>query len=165
MKHNKLFLLVLMLVPWLSVPMLGKRNFKRFLPGAFFMVVWIAVESILAKRRAWWRFHEKLIPNSMGELPFLLGPFLIGSIWILKFTFGNFFRYLIVNLVTDFLFVYPGMFALKRMGIISLVRLKHYQMGILFMAKAVLMYGFQAIAEKFTKKPKSLIRRILLKRY
>ena len=156
-----MFLLVLMLVPWLSVPMLGKRNFKRFLPAGFFMVVWIAVESILAKKRVWWKFYEKLFPNSMGELPFLLGPLLIGSIWILKFTFGNFFRFLIVNLVTDVMFVYPGMFALKRMGIISLVRLKHYQMGMLFMAKSVLMYGFQSMVEKYRKKPKSLIQRLL----
>jgi len=160
MKHNKMFLLVLMLVPWLSVPMLGKRNFKRFLPAAGFIVVWISIESILAKRRVWWRFYEKLIPNTMGELPFLLGPFLIGSIWILRFTFGNFFRYLIVNLVTDVLFVYPGMFILKRLGIISLVRMKHYQMGILFMAKSVIMYGFQAIVEKFQKKPKTLLKKI-----
>lgn len=161
MKHNKMFLLVLTLVPWLSVPMLGKRNFKRFLPAAFFIVVWISVESIMAKKRVWWRFYEKLIPNTMGELPFLLGPFMIGSIWILKFTFGNFFRYLIVNLVTDFLFVFPGIYVLKRMGIVSLVRMKQYQMGILFMVKSVLMYGFQFMVEKTRKKPKSLIKRLL----
>ncbi|PFO00939.1 hypothetical protein COJ85_18285 [Bacillus sp. AFS076308] len=161
MKYNKMFLIVMMLVPWLSVPMLGKRNFKRFLPAAFFITCWISVESILAKRRVWWRFYDRLIPNVMGELPFLLGPFMIGSIWILKFTFGNFFRYVVVNLVTDFLFVYPGMFVLKRMGIISLVRMKHYQLGILFMAKSVLMYGFQFIVEKSRKKPKSLIKRLL----
>ncbi|WP_160723800.1 hypothetical protein [Bacillus sp. USDA818B3_A] len=161
MKYNKMFLFVIMLVPWLSVPMLGKKNFKRFLPAAFFITVWISVESILAKKRVWWKFYDKLIPNVMGELPFLIGPFLIGSIWILKFTFGNFFRYLIVNLVTDVLFVYPGMFALKRMGIISLIRMKHYQMGILFMAKSVLMYVFQFMVEKIRKKPKSLIQRIL----
>jgi hypothetical protein len=141
--------------------MLGKRNFKRYLPGAFFIIVWISVESIVAKRRAWWRFYEKLIPNVMGELPLLFGPFFIGSIWILKFTFGKFFRYLLVNLVMDVLFSYPGMYVLKRMGIASLVRLKHYQMAILFMAKSVLMYVVQMIAEKVRKKPKSLIKRLL----
>lgn len=76
MKYNKWILLVMMLVPWLSLPMLGKRNFKRYLPGAIFVIVWISVESIVAKRRAWWRFYEKLIPNVMGELPLLFGPFL-----------------------------------------------------------------------------------------
>lgn len=97
----------------------------------------------------------------MGELPLLFGPFFIGSIWILKFTFGKFFRYLLVNLVMDVLFSYPGMYVLKRMGIASLVRLKHYQMAILFMAKSVLMYVVQMIAEKGRKKPKSLIKRLL----
>ncbi|WP_207342973.1 hypothetical protein [Neobacillus sp. MM2021_6] len=125
------------------------------------MCIWIACESLLAKKRIWWRFYEKLIPNVMGEIPFIIGPFFIGSIWILKFTFGNFFRYIVLNFVMDFLFVYPGMIALRNMGVVSLVRMKHYQMGILFMAKSVLMYVFQSFAEKLRKKPKNIIQKIL----
>ncbi|MBO0959736.1 hypothetical protein J1P26_08370 [Neobacillus sp. MM2021_6] len=161
MKYNKMFLLVIMLVPWLSLPLLGKKSFRRFYPGALFVCIWIACESLLAKKRIWWRFYEKLIPNVMGEIPFIIGPFFIGSIWILKFTFGNFFRYIVLNFVMDFLFVYPGMIALRNMGVVSLVRMKHYQMGILFMAKSVLMYVFQSFAEKLRKKPKNIIQKIL----
>lgn len=160
MKHRKMILLVMMLLPWLSVPFLGKRTIKRFYPGALFMGAWITAESIIAKKRVWWRFYEKLIPGVMGEIPFIMGPFFVGSLWIFKLTFGNFFRYLIVNLITDVLFTFLGMTFLRKMGIVSLVRLKNYQMTILFMAKSVLMYGFQSSVEKLRKKPKSLLQRI-----
>lgn len=160
MKSKKMFLLLMMLLPWLSVPLLGKQSFRRFLPGAMFICLWISIESILAKKRVWWGFYEKLIPNVMGELPFLVGPFFVGSLWILKFSFGNFLRYLLMNFITDITFVYPGMITLKRLGIVSLVRMKHYQMGILFMCKSVLMYGFQGMIDKLRKKPKSKIQRI-----
>ncbi|MFZ7942998.1 hypothetical protein [Bacillus sp. S3] len=160
MKYNKMFLIALIIVPWLSLPMLGKKSFRRFYPGALFVCIWVTVESLLAKKRGWWRFYEKLIPNFMGEIPFIVGPFFIGSIWILKFTFGNFFRFLILNSVIDYLFVHPGMVILRKMGIVSLFRMKHYQMGILFLGKSILMYGFQTIIEKIRKKPKTIIEKI-----
>ncbi|WP_223589355.1 hypothetical protein [Neobacillus bataviensis] len=160
MKHNKMLLLILMILPWLSVPFLGKRTIKRFFPGALFMGAWITVESILAKKRVWWRFTDKLIPGVMGEIPFIVGPFFVGSLWIFKLTFGNFFRYLIVNLITDVLFTFLGMHFLRRLGIVSLVRMKHYQMSLLFMAKSVLMYIFQGSIEKLRNKPRALLQRI-----
>ena len=163
MKQNKLFLLAMMLIPWLSLPLLGKRSFKRFYPGALFIFVWVLFESYFAKKRLWWRFYEKIIPKTMGELPFMIGPFFVGSLWILKFTFGNFFRYLLLNLILDTLFAFPGMIALRRMGIVSLVSMKHYQMGLLFFIKSVIMYGFQSMIEKMRKKPKSLIQKIFAK--
>jgi hypothetical protein len=152
MKNNKMFLLAMMILPWLSVPFIEKRTFRRFLPGALFICIWVAVESIIAKKRVWWRFSEKLIPNAMGEIPFIVGPFFIGSLWILKFTFGKFLRYFIVNLIVDVLFIYPGIHFLKNIGIVSLVRLKHYQMLLIFLAKSVLMYGFQGMFLKFQRK-------------
>ncbi|MBT2697471.1 hypothetical protein J7E79_08600 [Bacillus sp. ISL-40] len=160
MRKNKMILLLMMLLPWLTVPFLGKLTIKRFYPGALFIVVWIAVESIIAKRRVWWRIYEKIIPNAIGEMPFMVGPFFVGSLWILKFTFGNFIRYLFLNLFLDTLFAYPGMFILKRLGIASFVRLRPFQMVILFMSKSVIMYGIQNSVDKLRKKPKSLLQKL-----
>ncbi|MEH6956034.1 hypothetical protein [Neobacillus drentensis] len=160
MRKNKMILLVILILPWLSMPFLGKRTIKRLYPGALFMFVWVGVESILAKKRVWWRIYEKLSPKIIGELPFMLGPFFVGSLWILKFTVGNFIRYLFLNLIFDTLFAYPGMFILKRLGIASLIRLRPYQMVLLFMGKSVIMYGVQSLANKLRKKPKSLFQKL-----
>src|SRR4051812_16639939 len=108
MRKNKMILLVIMILPWLSMPFIGKRTIKRFYPGALFICVWVFFESMIAKKRTWWRFYEKLTPTGTGEMPLIIGPFFVGSLWILKFTFGNIIRYFFVNLIFDFLFVYPG---------------------------------------------------------
>ncbi len=160
MRRNKMFLLVIMILPWLSLQLLGKKAIQRFYPGALFIFFLVLVESIFVKKRVWWRFFEKLLPNVMGELPFLFGPLFVGALWILKFSFGNFLRYIILNVVTNLLIAYPGMSILRKMGIVSLVRLKHYQMGVLLMAQSVLMYIVQIVAEKNRKTPKSLIQRM-----
>ena len=145
MNRNKLLLLTVMFLPWLTVPFLGKKTIKRFSLSAMFICLVVTGESVLANKRRWWRVFERINPNVMGEIPFIAGPFFIGSIWILKLTYGNFLRYFSVNFIVDTLFVYPVIWLQERMGIASLIRLKHYQMLLLFLFKAVLMYGFQAI--------------------
>ena len=160
MRKNKMILLVLMIVPWLSVPFLGKRTIRRFFPGTLFICVWVFFESMIARKRVWWRFYEKLTPRGTGEMPLIIGPFFVGSLWILKFTFGNILRYFFVNLILDSLFVYPGMFVLKRLGIASLIRMKKYQLLSIFVSKAMIMYGFQNLINKLRKKPKSLLQKL-----
>lgn len=159
MKNNKLILLLIMILPWFSMPFIGKRTIQRFYPGALFICVWVFFESMIAKKRVWWRFYEKLTPLGTGEMPLIIGPFFIGSLWILKFTFTNIVRYFFVNLIFDVLFVYPGLFMLKRLGIASLIRLKPYQLLSIFMSKAMIMFGFQHLIDKFRKKPKPLLQK------
>jgi hypothetical protein len=89
-------------------------------------------------------------PKLQGGLPLTWGPFLIGSMWILKLTYGKFLIYLITNLIIDTLFTYPFVTFLKRQGIASLVRLKKYQLSMLFFLKSILLYGFQNLKEKIT---------------
>ena len=98
-------------------------------------------------------FYEKLHPKLTGEFPLIWGPFLVGSIWILKLTYGKFFIYMILNLVIDSLFTYPFIsFAKNKLGILSLVRLKKYQLSLLFLFKSLLLYGFQYVKEKVPAK-------------
>jgi hypothetical protein len=162
MENNKRFLLLLMLLPWLSVPFLGKKSFKRFSLAAMLISVVFAIQSVISHRRGWWRVYPKLIPNVIGEFPFIVGPFYVGAMWILKFTYGKFFRYLLLNLGVDFFHIYIFVTWLKSQGIAALIRLKNYQALLLFKLNAILMYGFQTINHKKInqKKPKTLLKRI-----
>jgi hypothetical protein len=51
MRNNKMILLVMIVLPWLTVPFLGKLTIKRFYPGALFISVWVFFESIIAEKR------------------------------------------------------------------------------------------------------------------
>ncbi|MBM7659876.1 hypothetical protein JOC85_000643 [Bacillus mesophilus] len=148
MKNPKIFLLLLMILPWFTLPLLGKSTAKKYFLASLFISLVVRGESIVAKKRKWWKFHATIHPKVIGEFPLIWGPFLIGSMWILKFTYGKFFAYIILNLIIDSIFVYPYVSFLKKSGIGTLKRLKSYQLSLLFFIKSLLLYGFQYLNEK-----------------
>lgn len=162
MENNKKILWLLMLLPWLTVPFLGKNTMKRFSLTSLFMGGVVVLQSILSRQRGWWTVYSKLHPKVMGEIPFIVGPFFVGAVWILKFTYGKFLRYTFLNLVVDFFHIYIFEGWLKKMGIASLLRLKRYQALILYTFSAFMMYGFQFLIDKKVNppRPKSFIKRI-----
>lgn len=68
--------------------------------------------------------------------------------WILKLSYGKFIRYIMLNTMIDSMFTYFLVDWLKKLGISSLVRLKKYQLSLLFFLKSLLLYGFQFVKEK-----------------
>lgn len=147
-RYEKFVFIIMIVVPWLSAPFLGKKTFKRFTPGAVFICIFVLIESLVAHKRLWWLFHKRLVPKVIGELPLILGPFFIGTLWIMKFTFGNFKRYFLTNFFIDAFFVYINVPILKKLGYASLIRLSKYNFLLIFLFKAVLLYLFQNIFEK-----------------
>ncbi|MFJ5762770.1 hypothetical protein ACIQAA_27355 [Neobacillus sp. NPDC093182] len=147
-RYEKFVFIIMIVVPWLSAPFLGKKTFKRFTPGALFICIFVLIESLVAHKRLWWLFHKKLIPKVFGELPLILGPFFIGTLWIMKFTFGNFKRYFLTNFCIDAFFVYIHVPILKKLGYASLIRLSKFNFLVIFLIKAILLYLFQILFEK-----------------
>ena len=148
LRKPKLILFFMLIFPWLTVPLLGKDTFKRYFLAGIFISLIVRMESMVAKKRKWWWFTEKIHPKLAGEFPLIWGPFLIGSMWILKFTYGKFFIYILTNLVVDTFFTYPFVKIMKSQGVGSLIRLKEYQLSILFFFKSLILYGFQFLREK-----------------
>ncbi|KAA0546936.1 hypothetical protein FZW96_13165 [Bacillus sp. BGMRC 2118] len=157
MKNNKLMILLMTLLPWLSIPLLGFKTFKRYLPGVLFMSIYLIVEGRYAEKRKWWWFPYNVKPNVLGEFPLIFGPFFIGSFWILKYTFGKFKLYFLVNLIIDSLFTFLCLDIFKKMGYVTLVKLSKIQLSIVFLLKTIVLYGFQLFYEKiFIKKANTL---------
>lgn len=118
MKFLKLYLVGMVLGSWLSFPFLGKQTIKRFLPAALVISLFVFGENLVARRRVWWWFYK------IGITPLIAGPFFVGTMWILKFTYGTFFRYIAVNLLVHLFFVNVIVDWFKRIGYASIVRLK-----------------------------------------
>jgi hypothetical protein len=150
-RHPKVFLWLMLLLPFLSVPLLGKKSLKRFLPAALFMALLVKYEGKIAKKRKWWWYFEQIHPKVSGGFPLTWGPFLVGSMWILKLTYGKFWIYTIVNLIIDSGFTYLFLKLLHKLGIGTLVRLKKYQLSLLFFFKSMLLYGVQYLVDKLRK--------------
>jgi hypothetical protein len=148
LKMAKPIMLGMLIISWFTLPLLGLQTIKRFLPASVLMSIIVAFEMKLAKKRRWWWFYTKIHSKLSGGFPLTWGPFLVGSMWILRFTYGKFIWYLLLNLLVDTFFSYKFVDVLKRLGICSLVRLKKYQLSLLFFIKSLLLYGFQMILEK-----------------
>ncbi|MBT2682422.1 hypothetical protein [Bacillus sp. ISL-37] len=148
MKNLKLYIFLMAVLPWLSLPLLGRQTFRKFLPGTLFMAIYLIFEGRLAEKRKWWWFPFKIKPNVLGELPLIWGPFFIGSFWIMKYTYKKFNLYLLVNILIDSLFTYYGLDIFKKFGYVSLVRLTKFQLSIVFLIKTLVLYGFQVFYDK-----------------
>ncbi|WP_066054023.1 hypothetical protein [Robertmurraya korlensis] len=149
LKKFNLYIALLFILPWLSLPLIGARTFKRFLPSSIFISLYLIIEGTIAQRRKWWWFPSNIKPNILNEFPLIFGPFFIGSIWILKYTYGKFKLYFIVNLIVDSLFTYGMMRGFRKMGYVTLVRLNSFQLSVIFLLKTMAMYGFQSLYEKY----------------
>ncbi|MDQ0257727.1 hypothetical protein J2S74_005189 [Evansella vedderi] len=148
MKNQWLINILMVIISWLSLPILGWQNIKRFLPAAILVGLLEAWNVQIGKKQKWWVFHNN--PNSYlsGEFPFNIGPFFVGSMWILKWTYGNFKKFISLNAVVDGFFAFILIRVMNKLKVAQLVRINHFQFFLYFFYKAFFLYGFQYLFEK-----------------
>lgn len=149
MKYSKTLLSLTMIMPWVTAPLLRKKTLKLYLPAGIFIALMVRLANVVAKKRKWWWWYETLHPRLSGVIPFMLGPFFVGSIWILKWTYGKFFRYFALNMLFDGMFTYVGVPILTKFGVASLVRMKKIQLMYVFIFLTLILYAFQFLYENF----------------
>ncbi|QIZ08715.1 hypothetical protein HFZ78_20075 [Priestia megaterium] len=146
-KNQWLLNVPMVLLVWLTLPFLGLHNIKKFLPASIFIVIIENLFAQIGKKRKWWVFYKKN-PYISVALPFYIGPFLVGSMWILKWTYGNFKRFISLNAIVDGMFTILMMGLLKKLKIVTLVRFNKIQFFLYMFLKSFLLYGFQYLIEK-----------------
>jgi hypothetical protein len=151
LKHSRFLLILMMILPWFSLPLLGRSAIKRFLPATILISIVVKLNNKLAKKRKWWWFYSSIHPKIDGDIPFILGPYFLTSLWILKLFYGKLKLFFITNTILHFLFAFLGMKLLKRLGIVSLVRMKPIQLTLLLTVRGILLYGFQFAIENIKK--------------
>jgi hypothetical protein len=145
---KSLITLISTAIPWITAPFIKKSEWKRFFPVLAFITVVIGIESYIAYKRKWWVFPKGSVSHYLKDTSYMAGPFFIGTLWILKLTYGNFRRYILVNILLDSGFVFVLMPILKKYNVMKLVKIKKYQFFSFFMIKALLIYSFQYLKER-----------------
>ncbi|MFB6465503.1 hypothetical protein ACE38V_01665 [Cytobacillus sp. Hz8] len=147
MKKSKLLLVAMLILPWLTVPLLGKNTLKKYWPASIFISVFTKYLDVFGERNRWWKFYKGIWPfNSMDFLN--LGPYLVSSLWMLKATYGKFFLYLVANTLLHILFIFIGLNYLKQIKILSLVNLTKIRYLFIHISRAILLYGFEYLKER-----------------
>jgi hypothetical protein len=143
LKNQWLMNIAMALLSWLSLSFFGKSHFKRFLPASVLVVIIEALTAQLAKRRKWWVFYKKPKSYISGELSFNIGPFFAVSMWVLKWSYGNLKKFLLLNGIIHIFFVLILMNIMKKLKVVKILRLNELQFFFYFFFKAFLLYGFQ----------------------
>jgi hypothetical protein len=146
-KRHKLFNVVIIVIPWLSLLFLRKREVKRFSLAGVVIVIFEIINHLIGHKRNWWKFYNKRKSFITNELPFSIGPYMPFSIWLLKYSYGNFKKFIGLNVIADGLFAFILMDILKKLKIIRLNRLNRIQFFIYLHFKAYILYGVQYLVE------------------
>jgi hypothetical protein len=147
-RRHRIFNVMLILIPWLSLLFIGKREFKRYSFSGVFIIIFEIINHLYGHKRNWWKFYDKRKSFMRDELPFSVGPYMPLSMWLLKFSYGNFKKFVLLNAVADGAFAFFIIDVLKKLKIISLGRLNHVQFFIYLHYKAYILYGVQYLFDK-----------------
>ena len=148
---GKLTLLSVLILPWLSLFMINKLTFKKYLPVLTFSSLVIAFLSELSKYYRWWKIKNPLFPKLSSSIPFIFGPFLVANLWVFKLTYGNFKKYLLVNVLFDYLFAYPLTTLAEKLKVYKMLNMTRFQLFILSIATAIVNYGYQLLIQEVIK--------------
>ena len=149
-KRHLAYNVTIILLPWLSVLFLGKRNIKRYSLAGFVIVILEMINQMIGQKRKWWVFYDKPKSFISDVLPFSIGPYIPMSMWMLKLSYGNIKKFLILNAVADGIFAFPFFQILEKIKIVKLHRLNGFQFFLYLFYKAFLLYGVQYFVENKT---------------
>lgn len=149
---QRLVNVAMVLITWLTLPLLGSHNIKRFLPASILIVVIDGISIQIGKKLKWWVFYNKPKSYLFGEFPFSIGPFFVSSLWTLKWAYGNFKKFILLNAIINVIFAFPVANFARKFRYYTLVRLTNFQFFLNFISKAFLLYGIQYLLEPKDKR-------------
>lgn len=138
----------MIIISWLALPMFGAKSIKRYLPATILAILLCSLDLQIGKKRKWWIFYNNPNSSIKNEIPFLIGPMVLLAISSLKWGFGNFKKFMVLNGLGGLIFTFPISRILSKLKIYELVKINHFQFFLYFYYKALFLYGFQYILEK-----------------
>jgi hypothetical protein len=150
-RRHSVFNLLLIMIPWFSLLFIGKRSLKRYSVAGLFIVILEIINHLYGHKRKWWKFYDKPKSFIKDELPFSVGPYMPLSMWLLKLSYGNFKKFVLLNVIADGMFAFVVMDVLKKFKIIRLNKLNRFQFFIYIHYKAYLLYGVQYLFENLKR--------------
>lgn len=150
-KRHIVFNVLIITIPWISLLFIGKRSLKRYLLSSVLIAIFEIINHMYGRKKKWWKFYDKRKFFIRDELPFDIGLFIPFSIWMLKLSFGNFKKYLLLNAISNGIFAFFFIDILKKLKIVGLNKLTHFQFFLYYHYKTYILYACQYLYEKIKK--------------
>lgn len=141
--NNHIISWSLFILPWLTLLLMNREDVKRYMPvGLFSIVATTVIHDAGVILGFWVVWHAAFPLNEM--LPYFYGLIPVLTMWIFKFTNGNFWAYLFVNAIIDigFSFYFLDAFLPGR-GIYALAGITSFQVWLINLGHATVLYVYQ----------------------
>jgi hypothetical protein len=138
-----MFLWSCLVVPWLTLFAMDKKLVRRYLPAALFITLINTIIDQLASYYQWWIVKDQLFLWSKLDIPIIYGLFIVGSMWILRFTYGKFLWFLVVNAAVDAFQAFIAAPVFHNTGFISFGNMSQADIFLLMFGFSFILYGFQ----------------------
>lgn len=137
-----------LIAPWILILFLPKKSFKQYLPVSLFASFLVIGMCILAIPFKWWVVKGGWKAKLLNDGSFIFGPFLVGTLWIFHFSFGNLKKYLCINLVMDSLFAFLICSMCQKLKLFKLVNFKPKHIFYSFISYSIIIYVFELLMKR-----------------
>jgi hypothetical protein len=132
----------LFIFPLLSLIFLERSVIRRFMPVALFVTVINTLFYQAAYHYNWWKEPGIFGWDNVANVQWVYSAYLVATIWIFKFTYGRFWRYLIVNIVLDGIYIFVWYPVQTNLGMAS-GTMPGYMQYIIMIFLSLLIYVYQ----------------------
>ena len=102
---NQAIVWSMLIPPWLTLFFMKREEIKRWMPAALFVMVTTTIIHEVGFTWGIWETYENTYP--LGHMiSFTYGALPVGSMWILKYTYGRFWLYTAVQLGGSLMLVF-----------------------------------------------------------
>lgn len=102
---NQTILWGMLFLPWLTLFLMPKKDIKRWMPAALFVIVTNTIIIDAGVTFKLWETRENIFPlNEM--ISYVYGALPVGSMWILKYTYGRFLWYTAAQIIGSFVLIF-----------------------------------------------------------
>lgn len=142
---QKLILIAMIVLPWISLLFISKYSLKRFMPAAILASLLVTIIFEIGYVYNWWKIIVKLAPwDEITSVPLVYGTFFVGTIWIFHFTYDRkYWVYIIVNMLFDAFYSFIVLNILISLRIYKLVGMGNLGIFMLMIFIALIIYPYQ----------------------
>lgn len=145
---NQILLWSMLLLPWLTLFFLPKESIRRWMPVALFSALTSVLAVDLGENLGWFIYGEAAYPLSTSSYV-IFGLNIVVAMWLFHFLYGRFWRYLAIDTVLNFIFIYFfHVYFLGSRGLFQEVGLTPLLNTLIVSFDGVLAYGYQMWQEE-----------------
>lgn len=141
--NNQILMWSMLFLPWLTLFFMNKEEIKRFMPVALFSALTSVLVVETGESLGWFIYGETTYPLRTTSYH-IFGLNCVTTIWLFHFVYGNFWKYIIIDLVLNFGFIYLfHVYFLGSRGIFHEVGITPFINTLIATTDGALIYAYQ----------------------